>query len=156
MTRSSRCIYIQQIKYLLYIGIHNNQENNDRGLGINEISISSVVAPTNNALLNKSNKSNITLANSDSLFLHKSPVSLNKNTDNLSDSTLCGPESNVANTAAKTIPCNDVQFDNSQVNNISPRNNGIKIIQVQRLLKSHLLNKSHETLTMIAVTNLKL
>ncbi len=63
---------------------HNNQENNDCGLVINEIRISRVGAPTNNALLNKSNKSNITLANSDSLFLRKSPVSLNKNTQSLS------------------------------------------------------------------------
>ncbi len=83
---------------------HNNQENNDCGMGINEICISSVVAPTNKVLLNKSNKSNIILANSDSLFLRKSPVSLNKNTEILSDSTQCGPESNVENTAAKTIP----------------------------------------------------
>ena len=62
------------------------QENNDRGLGINEINISKVMVPINNAPLNKSNKSNITLAKSDSLFLLKSPVNLNKNTESLSDS----------------------------------------------------------------------
>ena len=62
---------------------HNNQENNDRGLGINKISIS--MAPINNVPLNKSNKSNITLAKSDSPFILKSPVSPNKNTESLSD-----------------------------------------------------------------------
>ena len=62
------------------------QENNDRGLGINEINISSVMAPINNVPLNKSNKSNITLAKSDSLSPLKSPVNLNVNTESLSDS----------------------------------------------------------------------
>ena len=46
------------------------------------------------------------------------------NSQLLSDSIQCGPEINVANTAAKTISCNDIQPDNSQVINISPRNNG--------------------------------
>ena len=100
------------------------QENNDRRLGINEINISSVMAPINNVPLNKSNKSNITLAKSDSLFPLKSPVNLNENTESLSDSIQCGPEINVANTAGKTTSCNDVQPDNSQVINTSPRNNG--------------------------------
>ena len=100
------------------------QENNDRGPGINELNISSVMAPINNVRLNKPNKSNIALAKSDSLFLLKSPVNLNKNTESLSDNIQCGPEINVANTAAKTTSCNDVQPDNSQVINTSPRNNG--------------------------------
>ena len=78
------------------------------------------MAPINNAPLNKSNKSNITLAKSDSLSPLKSPVNLNENTDSLSDSIQCGPEINVANTAGKTASCNDVQPDNSQVINTSP------------------------------------
>ena len=100
------------------------QENNDRGLGINEINISSVMAPISNVPLNKSNKSNITLAKSDSLSPLKSPVNLNVNTESLSDSIQRGPEINVANTAGKTTSCNDVQPDNSQVINTSSRNNG--------------------------------
>ncbi len=130
---------------------HNNQENNDCGLGINEISISRVGAPTNNVLLNKSNKSNITLANSDSLFIRKSPVSLNKNSESLSDSTQYGPESNVANTAAKTIPCNDIQFDNSQLNNISPRNNG----NPSTLKTQARLNRNNTSSTIIEISSSK-
>ena len=112
------------------------------------------MAPINNVPLNKSNKSNITLAKSNSLFLQKSPVSLNKNTENLSDSTQCGPELNVANTAAKTISCNDVQFVNSQVINTSPRNNENSLpFYLQRVPAT--LNKYNTSLMIIEIPSSK-
>ena len=70
------------------------------------------MAPINNVLLNKSNKSNISLANSDSPFLPKTPASLNETSASSSDSIECCAKINKANTATKTIPCNNVQSDN--------------------------------------------
>ena len=124
------------------------------------------MVPINNAPLNKSNKSNITLAKSDSLSPLKSPVNLNKNTESLSDSIQCGPEINVANTAAKTTSCNDVQPDNSQVMNTSPRNNRNpssfktparlnKNNTSPMIIEIHLRNKSRKTPITITETNPK-